>query len=265
MSKRRNEDTSPKEEVVHVHSSSRYSRSPESLRRAIEDYIAAGADVITFTEVAASPREKPLYSFKGWGALTGDLHARNDGGIMWDTTKWVALEEFNHEIATVSWFTTRGHKFPNIAATSVILKSILTGKTMLVSVAHMPPAVQGPTGFLGMPRRLAAYASALEGWRTFWRTQRREKNLDGLMIVADWNLDLRLPWVRAYFNQNFPKFDVVWEGRGEFPDKRTGTTGSGKIIDFTMIKGKLDRLYGPTILPDDDSSDHRPYRETLAL
>lgn len=111
---------------------------------------------------------------------------------------------------------------------------------------HMPSGVEGPGGLLDNAQA-TVYRDAIGGLRRFVAT------LDGrVRIAGDWNLNLRLPWVRKYFELHFPDFTPTAVPAGE-----PGTHDGGRVIDFSLVRGYTavgDVVPNPT-------SDHRAISE----
>lgn len=239
---------------VHLHSSGRYDRSPESLGRAVARYIK-DADLVTFTEVEYENREKVLRKVVGWGCATGDISPRNDAGIIWDNSVWRLIAEGNEVIADVA---AAGQK--PVSATWAVLEHKPSTKTVIVIALHAPSDVEGGNG-LKRTQRVTAWWSVANGVRKLWKKISGEYSTDGILVAADWNVNLKKLWVRTLFKTTYPSFALVWSGK-HFP--KDGTHHS-RIIDFTLVRGAVKRLHNPKVYRDDDSSDHQPYIETLQL
>jgi hypothetical protein len=239
---------------VHIHSSSRYDRSVDSLRRAVSRYIK-DSDLVTFTEVEYEHREKVLRQVKGWGCATGDISPRNDSGIIWDLEVWQLIDEGNEVVAKVAAY---GQK--PVSATWACLRHRETGLVVVVIAVHAPSDVQGPSR-LKPTQRTAAWWSTMRGVKRLWKRLSKTFNTDGLLVTGDWNVDIKKVWVRALFKSFAPSFSLVWSGK-DFP--KDGTHHS-RIIDFSFIRGAVKRIVNPRIYRDDDSSDHQPFVEKLGI
>lgn len=242
-------------QFTHIHSSSRYDRSVATLKAAVLRYIK-DADLVTFTEVEYEHREKVLRAVDGWGCATGDLSPRNDSGIIWDNSVWKLIAEGNEVVAKIA---ANGQK--PVAATWVVLEHRETGKRIIIIALHAPSSVQGRDGFIPRSQRVQAWWSVASGTRILWTRLYNTYNTDGLLVAADWNVDLKKRWVRSTFKATFPTLHLVWSGK-DFP--KDGTHHS-RIIDFTLIRGVVKRIANPRIYRDDNSSDHQPYIETLRI
>lgn len=241
-------------EITHIHSSSKYNRSPATLKAAVYNYIKF-ASIVTFTEVEYESREKVLRSIPGWGCATGDISPRNDAGIIWDNKIWKKIAEGNEVVAKVA--APGQHK---VAATWAVLEHRVTGKRITVIAVHAPSSVEGANGFL-RTARVTAWWSAVKGLRALWMRLAKQYNTDGLLVAGDWNVNIKKAVFRAAFKATFPSLSLVWSGK-DFP---AGGTHGNRIIDFSLIRGVLRRKSNPRLFQDDISSDHRPYIEDLTL
>jgi hypothetical protein len=241
--------------TTHIHSSSRYDRSPATLRLAVERYIKF-ADIVTFTEVEYEQREQVLRQVEGWGCNTGDLSPRNDCGIIWDLSVWRLVAEGNERVADIA---ANGQK--PVAATWAVLEHRETKRRISVIVVHAPSSVEGGNGFIPRSQRVAAWWSVAKGLRALWMRLAVKFNTDGLMVTGDWNVNIKKAVFRVVFKTTYPSLNLVWSGKN-FP--QDGTHHS-RIIDFSLIRGALKRIANPAIFRDDDSSDHQPFIETLEL
>lgn len=240
---------------THIHSSSRYDRSPASLEAAVNRYIK-DSDLVTFTEVEYESREKVLRKVPGWGCATGDISPRNDSGIIWDSEVWELIAEGNEVIAAVA-----ANGQAPVAATWAVLRHRVTKKVTVNIVFHAPSSVEGPNGFIPRSQRVLAWWSVANGVRKLWKRLSDQYNSDGILVCADWNVNIKKAVFRGIFKTSYPSFSLVWDGKN-FP--KDGTHHS-RIIDFSLVRGAVKRIRNPRIYRDDVSSDHQPYIETLQL
>lgn len=242
-------------EIVHIHSSSRYDRSAATLWAAVQRYIK-DADLVTFTEVEYEHREAVLRRVDGWGCATGDLSPRNDAGIIWDNSVYKLVAEGNEVVAEIA---ANGQK--PVAATWAVLDHRDSGKRILVIAVHAPSSVEGKDGLIPRSQRVQAWLSVANGLRKLWQRLSKRYNTDGILVAADWNVNIKKLVFRTMFKSLYPTFSLVWSGK-DFP--KDGTHQS-RIIDFSLIRGILKRKNNPRIYRDDISSDHQPYIENLTL
>lgn len=223
--------------IVHVHSSSLYSRPAATLVQAFTDY-AVVADLVTWTEVP--PRGRALRR-SGWGAYSRP--ARTDVAVSWRRTVWTP---------EARWITRLAPR--QVAAWLLLIRS--DGLRVLVTVAHMPAHVELGDRFRpGVPGRVATWQTAVTRWAAQVRAARRQDHPDRVIVAADWNIDLRRPVWRRYLLARFPGLRVTWAR----PLPRVGTHRGGRLIDATLTNARG----RARLLPDDRSSDHRPYVERL--
>lgn len=243
--------------VAHIHSSSRYDRSAESLRKAFSEYVKSAA-LVTFTEVEFEPRERALHA-PYWKKVTGDESNRNDSAICWDTRRLELVHDEQFPIKGSVFARAGGKKVDQLYATIAVLEDGL-GASFVVSVVHLPSSVEGDLAHGRKTGRTSAWYSAVRQVRKRTKTLKRKFKADACMIVADWNIDFKKPWARAVIKAAFPSWKLTWRQ----VEVRGGTHGK-RIIDGTVIKGNYSIIKGAYLIADDDSSDHRPYREILGV
>lgn len=240
---------------THIHSSSRYDRPPASLEGAVAGYVHQGADLITFTEVEAEQREDALMRF-GWEVATGDIGNRNDCAVMWDKQVWKLVAKDNAKVTGKTFFSGSGHEADVVSATTVVLWHRKTKKVLVISVIHLPSSVQGKGG-LNDSQRAQVWMSAARGWRRHYNKLARRYKADGVLAVSDFNIDTKQAWARALIKAMFPSMKLTW--MKPYPK---GTHGN-RLIDGTLMRGKLVLVRRPRLLPKNSSSDHTPYMESF--
>lgn len=115
-------------------------------------------------------------------------------------------------------------------------------------VLHMPSGVED-TRVQGSGGQEEVYRDSIEGLKALVR------GIDGpLVITGDWNLDLRLSWVRRYLLGHFPGFTFT-----KVPDAEPGTK-NGRLIDFSLVRGFTST---GDVVSSRRTSDHRGIAETL--
>jgi hypothetical protein len=145
----------------------------------------------------------------------------------------------------------------NIGAAVAVLKHKHSNNKIVVSVVHLPSSVEGQGRVEG--GRRDEWYEARRNWVRRVKQLRRKYDADAMMIIADWNIDLKRAWVRTLIKSLFPTWRWVWN---EFPN--IGTHGN-RLIDFTLIKGKLRIAKKPKIHRITGASDHRGYEEVLGF
>lgn len=244
---------------THVHSSSRFDRSVESLEKAIDHYIDIGS-IITFTEVAFPWRERPLVDVPKWGHVLGDLSMRDDSGIIFDKEVWRKIEAGTAIVLQPMFWKENGEKVEPTGAAFAVLEHKDTNKRLLATVCHLPSGVEGPAGLSGLPNRVAAWREAQRNWKKEWNRLAKKHDVDGVLVVADWNINIKRKLFLPLFKAIQPGLTLVFN----YKDVPVDGTHHKRWIDFSFIRGELKVVKSPWLLKDDNSSDHRPYAETFA-
>ena len=221
--------------VRHVHSSSRYDRSPDALHRQVLR-LTAHAGIATWTEVDAPSRARAL-RVPGWRVFGAE------SAVSWRLERWRRVHAQRDRITPETW------------AVSVILEDRRTGERLAVSVVHMPAHVEYGDRFR-VNRQADVWRAAVAGQRRLNRALEARWRPVARIVAGDWNVDLRRPSWRLRLARAFPRLEVTWHR----PLPAAGTHRGRRLIDATFSTA-----YGRARLePDDASSDHRPYRERLA-
>jgi hypothetical protein len=242
--------------MKHGHSSSLYSNPPSSLSKEVEQFVDSPAQVLTYTEVGSEERTKVLKNADpDWAAW---VPGQSDVGIMWLETKFSPVWKEPKKLTDKVWTDGHGRKHETWAATVLLEKTTgeNAGKTLFVSVCHLPSHVQNGKNFYDNAQA-KAWKSACNGWADYWNNKRKKHHPDLGMIVADWNVDFFSSTWRGRVQDYFPSMFLGWQGN--MPPKGKGTHGS-RLIDGTMATAKASNC---KLLKDNDSSDHRPYGETI--
>lgn len=233
----------------HTHLSTRYDKSVDSLRRVVKGYTDT-ADVITLTEVDSERREKVLRDLPNWGFAAGDKTGRDDCAILWDQKVWRLIDKDTYNVSP--------YMAGNIGAVVVILEFKETGKHVLFSVVHTPSSVEG-NGRVSGGRR-DEWFEAVKRWRNRCEMIAKSRNIKHIVLVADWNINLKAKWVQSLIRTLFPKYQFVWNLR----DLPVGGTHGPRLIDWTMTKGLVVERR-PQIHRSTAASDHKGYDELLGF
>lgn len=249
-------------EFTHIHCSSRFDRSAESLETALDGWMDQ-ASLITLTEVANQNRAARLRE-KGWSHVCATQKGgrADDAAVCWNKTYW---NEKQHWVRRLyGSFRSTNQVLEGLWATTALLKHTTNGQTLLVSVSHLPHDVVGKGGFKtvgeGWRARKVAYQTAMQRWATHIGDLNRKKKPDAVMIVADFNISQKADWFRDYMDNRWKHLDLrcAWKN---FP---TGGTGpGGGLIDGTWYHGMT--TDGAHLMAHDPSSDHTPYKEVFTL
>lgn len=246
----------------HIHSSGRFDRSEASVKAAVRSYVSRDASILTFTEFASESRERILSSIGGelgYRLVSGDLSSRDDCAILFSDAWRPLYTGTSPVLSSGSYYTARGRPVGTFGAANAVLLDVTTGKRLLVSVAHLPPSVEKGGGLLGVSRRVAAWRKQQKAWKRTWNVLAKRYHVDAILIVADWNVDIKKVGFRSLLRGLQPGMKLAW-GNGPFPK---GGTHGRRLIDFSFYRGAIKPQGLPYLLPDDNSSDHRPYAESF--
>lgn len=208
-----------------VHISSKWNRPRVTVRRQLRRAKKRGATWITLTEVADGKRPEAV-------ALPGWSKAHQT-----DPSKPFDLAECAIMVEDDTWAIRRWRTYVigpdlgpgnRIVMVIALLRHRITGATLLLSTSHMPSSVEGTWS----GRRADHYRQALARWRRIHKAWRRAYHPDNEAAVADWNLDFRKGWVRAFFRGAWP--DMEEPATDRFPKK--GTHGP-RLIDMIRTRG----------------------------
>lgn len=264
---------------THIHCSSRYDRTVASLERDLDSWMKVSS-LITLTEVATDARARTMRE-AGWGLWNSPSHTlrADDCAILWDLTYW---REQMHMTRNLYGPFRQEHRVINgITACTNLLRHQKSGHKLLTSVTHMPlhagiktPGHRDARWDMSQraKARRVAYQQSMKHWNTHIDDQVRLKKPDAVLIVADWNFNLKLTWVRRYLNDSFGRgYHQAWTRfpthggslRGG-PVAPLGAPGRGRgdrIIDGSMMDSGLRVSTHPNLMARTISSDHRPYKE----
>lgn len=144
---------------------------------------------------------------------------------------------------------------PLFNSLTALLKDRQGGIPVLYTVTHLTAGVEKVWDNQPLAYRVKVWHAAEKAWGDHTRLLRKQTGAK-VVMVSDWNLNLEKLKYRALLKALYPRLTLTWQ---EFPGP--GTHGS-RVIDATLTNLNI---VGPaTLLPDDDSSDHRPYIEVLS-
>src|SRR5262245_38975036 len=239
--------------IRHVHSSSRYDRSEQSLAKEAKAYAKATdpqADLITYTEVKS--REDALRDAlePEFGCYQPD---QTDVAICWRKDKWAQQVKEVHKITDKVWTDGQGHKHETWVATALLKRN--DGHLLWISLCHLPSNVEAGCK-VKENKQGAAWKSALNGWKSYWDDSRKKHHPDVGMIVADWNIDFHVQCWRQYVAGVWPNLVLCWRD----PNMPKGGTHGSRLIDASWGTVKPNKAW---LLPDNNASDHRPWAEVI--
>jgi hypothetical protein len=252
-------------QFTHIHCSSRFDRSAASLEADMDDWMAHSS-LITVTEVRRDQKAATLRE-AGWAHYNSPLGNNADVcAIAWKTSTWHRKDAFVRKLSSVRYVRALANKpGPPTYACNAVLKHVVTDQTLLVSVTHMPAHLEGHWAHPGTDAwraRKQAYTDAMHGWSNLVLALERRYRPAGVLVVADWNLNLKEQWVRDYMAGHWTKAGLrrAWV---HFPTAG-GSLGGNRIIDGSYYGG-LSVTGGPDLMPRVRSSDHRPYSESFKM
>jgi hypothetical protein len=260
----------------HIHCSSRFDRSPASLDFDLTVW-QQECSLITLTEITNDRRAVQMRE-AGWEYYNHSIGNDSDNcGICWRKDTWKRTYGKILVLESVPFDRLHGRQGVKLYAATVVLKRVDTGHKLLVSVTHMPAHIEGQGGFRtdteGWAARKQAYLQGLTGWRVHVNDMVRKRDIDGALIVADWNLNLKAQWVREMLANHWgPSWRQAWKvfassggalhGGPDVPADAPGKGHHDRVIDGSLYKG-LKVAVDPVQMARVRSSDHRPYKETF--
>jgi hypothetical protein len=267
-------------EFSHIHCSSRYDRSAADLESDLDDWMAK-ASVITLTEVGNDNRAATMRE-KGWAYYNAKSgQGKDDVGICWKSEDWKRVSGAVRRISDGTFERLVGHQANPLFSATVVLRNTHSGHKLLISVTHMPAHVQGASDFANIrdepaavwEKRKLAYLSGLKNWSLHVKDQERKGHVDATLIVGDWNVNLKLDWVRqllaSHWGDNyiqawkrFPTAGGSLTGGAVVPLGAPGKGVGDRIIDGSLYRG-LKVTDEPNLMRRVKSSDHRPYQEAF--
>lgn len=225
-----------------AHLSGRWDRSARLLARQVRRAAKHGAKLITLTEVADGKR--PSLTMPGW---TKAQDVDGPGGKRFDRGECAILAEDD------TWELVRSRSYVigpdlgpgnRVVVLFALLRHRVTRATLLVSVCHLPSAVEA----VWRGQRATHYRAMVDRWRRIHATWVRAFKPDNEMVVADWNLNVHAAWVKDYLAEAFPTLDLP----ANLP--KGGTHGS-RLIDMVLTRGWSPKRL--TIRSARGASDHR--------
>lgn len=231
-----------------AHHSGRFSRSPQSLASVFNVLRATGARRIGFTEISDPARRAALVEAcrrAGWrlAYLGGDV------GIAYDLAAFEVLEAMPTVVAELPYDGPRGHPRAPFTVLTTLVRSRTSGLTYLDSIGHTPAHVATADGWRGRTTRVLAHWRGCRAWWADYRSKARLwRPTGGRMLSADWNIDLRRAFARAYLRATFPALRLI-------ADVRWVDTHDHRTVDAFLV-GRSLRLRGRIRVLRTKASDH---------
>ena len=244
---------------THIHSSSLYERSAASLKAAATEYNSV-ADLVTYTETQAEYRESAIRAANGkeFGFVSGDITYSNDCSIAFRKSKFKLIYKENYKSTNLAYINKRGRKRDPQYATTAVLEDVSNNKRIVVTVIHLAAGVESDLWLKRTTARTRSWYSAFRGAKARANTLKKKFNASAVLFIADFNLDFKKRWARALVKSLAPLYTLTWTKTNV-----TGGTHGRHLIDATLIRGSLKVKGSAVLFADDNSSDHRPYKEVL--
>jgi hypothetical protein len=243
--------------VKAFHSSGKWDNDAGLLERNVKRTRSQGRTIGTRTEVTTRSHHAALFApDDGWGVyhplnpVTGTF---TDCAVEWRQDTWAKVEQHLYMLNEERLHTARGFLLPPSTMPMVILRHRATGRHVVVGAFHLQLA---NTERRRQAWRIEAHSirnisislrQQHPGWEQVWqgdgnRNQRITALRDAVQVHAMQGTRLRNCWV-----DHLPA--------------RGGTHGPRSLLDLT-----LSTMRGASyLLPDDASSDHRPFATDLWL
>lgn len=246
--------------IRHVHSSSKYDRSAQSLTTAAKWYNER-ADIVTYTEVEKEFRESAIRKANGknFGFVSGDESYANDCAISYRHSRFALLHSENYKSTNVPFFDKGGKQKHPQWATTAVLKDKTNGKVLVVTVIHLASGIEGDLRVGRKTKAVLNWFAAFHGAKRRANKLKRRFRADGILFVADFNINFKQLWARTLVNTQAPLYRLTWQNLNF-----KGGTHGGRVIDGSLIAGRIGVKRTAVLMKDDSSSDHRPYKEELS-
>lgn len=233
-----------------VHISGLWDAHPDAWTKAAR-IAARHGQVVTYTEATLDRWANGVPA--GWESYHSEESGQDDPAAAWDPTVFaLASEPYTITLATTQSYSRKGKPRARTHALIVALRHLATGKVVIFLVCHFPSAVDGRGGFDDRaPRRVLEWVESATAARRAWTVAKKIHPGARRILVADFNLDFRQAWVRAYVTETWPLLRSGWErlrGRGTAP-------GGKRFIDAHLLSGGLDTT-GTYAVPGPGRFDH---------
>lgn len=229
----------------HRHQSMRFDRSEADIDMALGDH-RAHCSVLTGTEGGA-PRWGKLLRAPDWevGREPGEWGS-GDPWVSWETSMWKSISGWTVELSETSYAGRRPHA-------RVQRLRHWRGHEVTFICHHLPAHIETMMRIRRTTAREVAYEESLRKLRKVVLRQRRRHPEASIVLVGDWNLDLRKRWVRRKLRRAFKG-----TGLELVPIRDEPGTHGRRLIDWALTDLEA---FG-NVLPYNVASDHRPVQFT---
>lgn len=234
------------------HHSGKWSRSAQLLEASVKRTRRGGFSIGTRTEMGHKSQDEVLRADEHWGVYHPFTHyGLADCSIEWDLDEWVLVAKGFQALSSMRYSTAKGYLLPPVAMPWVRLRHLDHGELLDVGVSHM--------SLSNTSKRRRSWnleAASVHNW--LHGPLGRDRNV---LYQADTNRNQRLKPNQWKVNRRIIRgtgAHNLW--LGNLPPKGQGTHGKA-VLDVA-----ISNLVGSSfLLPDDASSDHRPFGSALVL
>lgn len=240
--------------IRHLHSSSRFDRTPLSLLTLVKAWLGR-VDLITLTEVGNNKRVAALKRLPGWTFTQVEDAAAPGADECAIITRDAALKVLSFAAVKLTDKATSDRGIRKTYALNATVQTTALER-LVVSVVHLPAHVEKGDELAGRPLDVAAWKDSVATWAKVLEIARLKGF--GIIAAADWNTNFKRAEHRERIDALMPHLKSAWFVGG-IPT--TGTHGS-RLIDDTRTTLGVEAI---RLVSARGSSDHTPYLATLAI
>jgi len=254
-------------QVTSVHTSGRYDRSLKSLLEGIRGIVARRkVTTISGTEAKGRPTgfmDKVKSGEWDWAHGTATARDAEDDTpfgtkecwLMWRTDTWGRVGKVRSVVMNQRQYrTSSGNLMPKARAHKVMLMHIPSGVVFIWYIVHMP--------LDNTELRASIWFECCEALAADVAETRLTQPNAHIVIQGDINKNYRQDLERALMETHIARPTKTKQAWKHNVPKTGGTHGPLGLIDGTFTDTDVDDC---ALLPDDPSSDHRPYRVRLSF
>jgi hypothetical protein len=242
---------------VHTHLSGLWDASKDRwavvLRAAL-----SGTDILTITEWTQKPLGPEWFKDHGFTLVEFTGYGREECAIAVRDTTFKVTDRWCIPISKTAYALGSGKIRPRVHLAGVELEHRDSGHVLNVEVFHTPSAIEGRNSLIRGVKRVRALMECFSAIRAHRKT---ELAGEPVLLAADWNLNLKLPWVAALLKVQLRGLRSAWKR----PFPKDGSHGK-RLIDGVRISRKLRALgKGSRLRGRFAPFDHRMVRTVLGL